>query len=146
MSHDTPKYEPASLFFISTNGGDDRVRAGDSTQVRAIDRALRVHRFVLKLFIRFGIDRRPIHVRLCNAILRVLVPRCKHRNRSKAVNVNSVHRTVRIGSVVPCFINPCRHLDNLRLALPSSACRISNLRTTALTDGREVISTQVRTA
>jgi hypothetical protein len=34
----------------SENDGDDRVRAGDSTQVRTLDRALRVHRFVLKLF------------------------------------------------------------------------------------------------
>jgi hypothetical protein len=30
----------------STNGGDDRVRAGDSVQVKTPDRALRVHRFV----------------------------------------------------------------------------------------------------
>jgi hypothetical protein len=36
--------------FKFENDRDDRVRAGDSTQVRTLDRALRVHRFVLKWF------------------------------------------------------------------------------------------------
>ncbi len=30
------------------NGGDQRARAGDSTQVTAADRGLRLHRFVLR--------------------------------------------------------------------------------------------------
>ena len=33
----------------SQNAGDDRVRAGDSTEVQTPDRALRVHRFVIQL-------------------------------------------------------------------------------------------------
>ncbi len=70
---------------------------------------------------RFGTVLSSIHARLCHAILRVLVLCCKHFERSQALNLNLVHRAVRIRSVVPSFIDFCWHLDDLRLTMPSSA-------------------------
>ena len=42
-----------------TNGGDDRGRASDSTQVRAVDRALRVHPIVLRIVLLIVIGPKP---------------------------------------------------------------------------------------
>ena len=121
------------------------MRAGDSTQVRTLDRALRVHRFVLKCFFEFGMDHHSIHARLCCTILRVLMSPCNHFDRcQQPMSIQSISRFAS-DPLRPVVFDLCRPRTVSISSLPSVCMMVFKFENDRDHPARAVDSTQVRT-